>query len=100
MRDPARIERILNLIMQIWKLQPDSRFMQMINNISWNYSSDNNDAYKEYSYSKWEIKDQIVFNKDIVNVDPYHLEDDKLEAYLEEYLKKIKIKFDRSLKND
>lgn len=90
MRDPVRIKRILSLIEQIWTIQPDSRFMQLISNISWNYSSDNNDAYKEYHYSKWEVKGQIVFNKDVATVDLFSLEDDKLEAYLVEYLKKVK----------
>jgi hypothetical protein len=90
MREPERIERILELINQIWKLQPDSRFMQMISNISWNYSADNNDAGKEYSYSKWETpKGDVIFNKDVVDVDLFHLEDDKLEKYLEGYLEKL-----------
>jgi nuclear transport factor 2 (NTF2) superfamily protein len=90
MRDPARIERILNLIKQIWTMQPDSRFMQLISNISWNYSSDNNDAFKTYNYSKWVINEKIIFSKDVAHVDLFNLEDDKLEAYLEEYLGKIR----------
>lgn len=90
MRDPSRIERILKLVMQIWQLQPDSRFMQLISNISWNYRSDNNDAYKTYNYSKWVIDEKIIFSKDVAHVDLFNLEDDKLEIYLEEYLKKIK----------
>jgi hypothetical protein len=90
MREPERIERILNLIKQIWIKQPDSRFMQMMSNISWNYSAANNDAYKEYSYSKWETqKGDVIFNKDVANVDLFHLEDDKLEEYLQEFLKEI-----------
>ena len=90
MREPERIDRILSLIKQIWQLQPDSRFMQMISNISWNYSADNNDAYKQYSYSKWETPKATIFNKDVSYVDLFHLEDDKLEKYLEEYLEKVR----------
>jgi hypothetical protein len=89
MRDPERIERILDLIKQIWIKQPDSRFMQLMSNITWNYSAENNDAYKEYSYSKWETPKGILFNKDVVNVDLFHLEDDKLELFLQNYLEKL-----------
>jgi hypothetical protein len=90
MREPERIERILNLIKQIWELQPDSRFMQMISNISWNYSAANNDVYKEYTYSKWETpKGDVIFNKDKVSVDLFNLEDEKLEMFLQNYLDEI-----------
>jgi hypothetical protein len=63
--------------------------MQMMSNISWNYSAANNDAYKEYSYSKWDTPKETIFNKDVVTVDLFHLEDDKLERFLEDYLKEI-----------
>lgn len=90
MREPERIERILDLIKQIWIIQPDSRFMQMMSNISWNYSAANNDAYKKYSYSKWETpKGDVIFNKDVVTIDCFHLEDDKLELFLENYLSRL-----------
>jgi hypothetical protein len=89
MREIERIERVLDLIKRIWIKQPDSRFMQMMSNLSWNYSAANNDAYKEYSYSKWETPKGIIFNKDVVNVDCFHLEDDKLEIFLQDYLEKL-----------
>jgi hypothetical protein len=90
MRNPERIERILDLLKQIWIKQPDSRFMQMMSNISWNYSAANNDYGKEYSYSKWETpKGNVIFNKDVVDVDLFYLEDDKLEQFLKDYLKQI-----------
>jgi hypothetical protein len=90
MREPERIERVLELIKQIWTKQPDSRFMQMISNISWNYSAENNDAGKEYSYSKWETpRGDVIFNKDVANVDLFYLEDDKLELFLQDYLNKL-----------
>jgi hypothetical protein len=90
MREPERIERILDLIKQIWIIQPDSRFMQMMSNISWNYSAENNNAGKEYSYSKWETpKGDVIFNYDVASVDLFHLEDDKLEEFLQKFLKEI-----------
>ena len=33
MRDPARIDKILNILKSYWKTYPDLRFMQMIVNI-------------------------------------------------------------------
>lgn len=92
MREPERIIRIIDLIKQIWTIQPDSRFMQLMSNISWNYSASNNDYGKEYSYSKWETPKQTIFNLDVVDVDLFHLEDDKLEKFLEDYLKEIEVK--------
>jgi hypothetical protein len=86
MREPERIDRILDLMKQIWMLQPDSRFMQMMSNISWNYSAANNDAYKEYSYSRWDTDKGVIFNKDVTSVDLFHLEDNKFEMFLQGYL--------------
>lgn len=89
MRNPERIERILDLIKQIWIIQPDSRFMQLMSNISWNYSAANYDYGKEYSFSKWETSKATIFNLDVVKVDLFNLEDDKFELFLENYLKEI-----------
>lgn len=90
MREIARIERIMNLIKQIWERQPDSRYMQMIYNLQWNYSAANNDVGKEYSYSKWETpKGNVIFNKDVANIDLFSLKDDKLELFLQDYLNKL-----------
>jgi uncharacterized protein YihD (DUF1040 family) len=83
MRDPKRIERILSLINQIWTKQPDTRFNQLIHNLTWEYSKRNNDAHKEWVYSKWETEKGIQFTKDVVFVDCFHLEDDKFEDFLE-----------------
>lgn len=91
MRNPERIDRVLYLIKQLWAKYPDLRFNQMISNLQWNYSSKNNDAYKEYSYSKWEQNDVVAFKKDVVSVDCFHLEDDKFETFLEEYLKENEV---------
>lgn len=88
MRDPERIKRILDLVYEIWRKQPDTRFMQLIHNLSWDYSIQNNDKFKEYSYSKWETDKGIVFTKDVVNVDCFHLEDDKFEKFLIDKLNK------------
>jgi len=55
MRDPKRIDRILKLIKEIWKNNPDLRLTQ------------------------------LIMNALQMNQDPYYVEDDKLEKKLKEY---------------
>lgn len=62
MRDPNRIEPMLALIRKIWYEQPDLRLTQLIMNA-------------------------LAMNKD-----PYYIEDEHLEASLEDYLYNIKKK--------
>jgi 2-oxoglutarate dehydrogenase complex dehydrogenase (E1) component-like enzyme len=90
MRDPNRIDRILKLIKQLWDKQPDTRFNQLIHNLSWEYSRINNDKYKVWSYSKLENEKGIQFTKDEVSVDLFHLEDDKFEEFLIDKLEENK----------
>jgi hypothetical protein len=88
MREVERIGRILNTIRDIWIQQPDTRFLQLITNMTWDYSSKNNDCLKEFTYSKWETPDgTIVFKKDMANVDGFYVEDTELEEFLKDYLK-------------
>lgn len=58
MRDPARIERILELVEKIWRHSPDFRLTQLIMN---------------------------VLN---MNSDPYYVEDDELENALKSFCNK------------
>ena len=37
MRDPARIELIATLLVDIWKKHPDMRFWQLLLDIDWNH---------------------------------------------------------------
>ncbi len=57
MRDPARIDRILELVEKVWRAHPDLRLTQLIMN---------------------------VLN---MNSDPYYVEDDKLESVLKSFCK-------------
>jgi len=59
MRDPKRINRIIELIRGIWHTQPDIRLTQ------------------------------LIINALAINQDPYHVEDDILEEKLKEYQKFI-----------
>ena len=60
MRNPDRIEPILELIKKIWDLYPDLRLTQIIMNV---------------------LK---------INHDPYYIEDEELEKALKEYIGGIK----------
>ncbi len=42
MRDPERIPEILGLINEFWLKYPDLRFNQLIYNLQWDYSQENN----------------------------------------------------------
>ena len=91
MRDPARIERILDKIKEIWVRQPDTRFNQLVHNLKAAYSSSNNNAGEVMSYSKNEYPNgAAVFNLDVSHVDLFNLEDDKFELFLDEYIAKMK----------
>ena len=58
MRDPARIEKIISVIREIWYAQPDVRLTQ------------------------------LIMNALVMNDDPYYVEDDVLEKKLVEYKEK------------
>jgi uncharacterized protein YihD (DUF1040 family) len=55
MRNPERIDRILNLIKEIWIQQPDTRFLQLVDNLTWEFSKQNNNRLHETVYKKEEL---------------------------------------------
>jgi uncharacterized protein YihD (DUF1040 family) len=59
MRDPARIKRILGKLEAYWQRYPDSRLGQIVSNIA-------------------------VFTRQ--ESDPFYMEDDVLEAHLDEWM--------------
>ena len=63
MRDPKRISEALELINEIWSKNPDLRFFQLLDHLTY--------KYKVYS----EVQDVDLFN----------LEDDKFIAFLKLY---------------
>jgi len=87
MRNPERIDRILSLIREIWIQQPDTRFLQLINNLTWEFSNKNNNRLHEEVYNKQEIPDGVFFIKKVI-VDGFHVEDGEFEKFLEGYLNK------------
>ncbi|MGD7047009.1 hypothetical protein FZC83_02080 [Rossellomorea marisflavi] len=87
MRDPNRIKRIMTLIEKLWERHPDTRFNQLISNLSWEYSAANGGAHTRHGYLKEENEHGIWFRKDLGNVDLFYVEDDKFEEFLKNKLK-------------
>ncbi|WP_442636537.1 hypothetical protein [Rossellomorea marisflavi] len=81
MRDPRRIKRIMTLLEQLWERQPDTRFNQLIINLSWEYSAANEGAGKRSNYVK-EVNDHGLWFREESHVDLFYLEDDKFEEFL------------------
>lgn len=64
-RDPERIDEILNLIKTIWVSFPESRLMQILNNVMSPKANDISETF-------------------------FYLEDEDLKKYLKKYLKQWK----------
>jgi len=75
MRDPERIPRILSKIERVWAKDPDLRLMQLLANVN----------IIEYWIEYDPTGKEIIGPK---TLDPFHLEDDKLEKKLDKELKK------------
>ncbi|MEC1157695.1 MULTISPECIES: hypothetical protein [Cytobacillus] len=84
MRDKKRISRILNVLQEIWEYQPDVRFNQLVNNLQYLYSEQNNG----YGKRPMTIKDGI---QDVSThyLDFFYLEDNQWEEFLKNYLKEV-----------
>lgn len=61
MRDPARIKIMLAKFEIVWEVYPDTRFCQLVSNLTHDYNSG----------------------------DIFHLEDDKFEKRLDTYIEKL-----------
>jgi len=81
-RDPKRIKVVMSLLEEIWEKQPDTRFNQLISNLTWEYNSLNNRKY-EYrvlreSYDRYIIED--------IEIELYNVEDDDFIEFLKNKL--------------
>jgi uncharacterized protein YihD (DUF1040 family) len=88
MRNPERIDRILNLIREIWNQQPDTRFLQLVDNLTWEFSKRNNNKLHETVYNKHELSDGVAFTRKVV-VNGFHVEDSEFEKFLKDYLNEL-----------
>lgn len=81
MRDPKRIERIMELIEVIWVNNPDLRYNQLLNSLQHEYQ---NGAYIKKAY----IDERGWGSVEVSYPDLFYVEDDKFEEFLNEYVKK------------
>jgi len=83
MRDPERINRINDLLYEIWQLDPDMRFMQFIYVLQARYSNQNqNEGLIE------QVEDDGFAKR---GFDLFHLEDTKFESFLKQTLENRKL---------
>ena len=78
MRPPERIDEILALISEIWKKDPDMRFMQLIYILQVKCAERNN------GWGKVKETNKDGFEK--VGFDLFHFEDKTFQMLLEDYL--------------
>ena len=79
MRDPERIDDVLDLIDQIWRRYPDLRFQQLMFNLQSEYSQQNDGV------GRVERVEEDGFTK--VGYDLFNLEDDVFTQFLREKAK-------------
>ncbi|WP_139785690.1 hypothetical protein [Cytobacillus gottheilii] len=81
-RDSERIMRILHLIQEIWGLNPDMRFFQLLVVLKHEYSSENNGFGRREGF---EI-DSKGHKMPISYLDLFYLEDKEFEEYLRAFV--------------
>ena len=74
MRDPERIDQILNLIKEIWLQNPDLRFNQLVYNLQHEYSINNK------GIGQINLVESDGFTR--TGFDLFNLEDDKFLEHL------------------
>ena len=93
MRNPERIQRILKLIEDIWRLYPDTRFLQLIDNLTSQYNEKYNANLKKTVYEKEDWPEgNVTSYRETSFIDGFYLEDDKFEEFLKEHFEEMKRK--------
>jgi hypothetical protein len=82
MRDPERIQRIIEKLSTIWAMDKDCRFGQLVYAIFWQMPQtkivDEQVNEGKYIYHKY-------------GIDPFNIEDDDFEAFLDRMIEKRKL---------
>jgi len=73
-RDPARIEELINLLKELWLVDPDLRFNQLIYILQNEYSYQNN--------GQGQIKEVEADGYERIGYDLFNLEDNNFIEYL------------------
>ena len=82
MRNPKRIDEMMGLLTEIWKMYPDLRFNQLIDSLQYQYQ---NGAYLQKAYKKeanWDSYDLV----EVSYPDLFYVEDGDFIKFLKEYL--------------
>lgn len=88
MRNPQRIKELMSVLTDIWKLQPDTRFNQMIHNLQGDFAMKNNNGFRD----AWEREDffgKISFTPTRY-LDLFYIEDDDFLKFLKETYNELK----------
>jgi len=80
MRDPKRIQEILELVNQLWEKDQDMRFFQLIYNLQKRFSQQND--------GRGQVVEQEGHGLPRIGYDLFGTEDDELIEFLKEHLKK------------
>jgi hypothetical protein len=85
-RNPERIDRTIELLLQVWKQQPDTRFFQLAHNLKYEYATAN--GIEGNIEQLLNNSGRLVSIQNRRVIDLYNLEDEEfikfLEAKLEE----------------
>lgn len=88
MRDPRRIREFIDFLKDIWEECPDQRFNQLVHNLQWQYSNENNGTGRITVHKKEELKGFVAYREEHI-VDLYNLEDDDFLDFLKQYLEEL-----------
>lgn len=80
MRDPDRIDRILTLVKELWKIDQDMRFFQLIYNLQGRFSHQNDGVGK--------VEKLDLYGHPAMGYDLFNAEDKDIQIFLKEYLDK------------
>lgn len=82
MRDPERIQRIIDKLITVWSMDKDCRFGQLVYAIFWQMPQtkiiDEHVPEGKYIYHRY-------------GIDPFNIEDDVFEAFLDRMIEKRKL---------
>ena len=87
MRDPKRINEIMNLLTDIWRKLPDLRFNQLMHHLQVEYSRAN--MSKIEVYEKIELVNGSIIEMPSYKYDLFNVEDDEWVKFLIDFQKNL-----------
>ena len=88
MRDPKRIDEVMDLITSIWSELPDLRFNQLIHCLQVEYSRRNTSSIIEV-YEKIEFENGSIIEMPSYKYDLFNVEDDEWIKFLIDFKENI-----------